>query len=104
MSWFRITNNAAVPVHLALSTMGVIQYHQNDVKGGGGYAEFNVKDAIWHDLTVVPSNGGNQIDASQQNGWKIAEIVTGTLAHLGGRCGGSVYRRGIACDRCSRRR
>jgi hypothetical protein len=82
VSWFRISNNAGVPVHLAVSTAGVIQYHKNDVAGGGGYAEFNVKDAIWHDLTVVPSNGHNQIDAPRQNGWKIAEIVTGSVGIL----------------------
>jgi hypothetical protein len=82
MSWFRVTNNAGVPVHLAISTAGVIQYHQNDVPGGGGYAEFDVQDAIWHDLNVVPSNGHNQIDAQNNNGWKIAEIVIGSVGIL----------------------
>jgi hypothetical protein len=82
MSWFRIRNNAGVPVHVAVSTAGVIQYHKNDVPAGNGYAEFNVADGIWHDLTVIPSNGQNQINAADNNGWKIAEIVTGSVGVL----------------------
>jgi len=78
MAWFRFRNNSALPVHLSLSTAGVIQWCKNDVPAGG-YDEVYLEDAIWHDLTVMPSNGHNQFDKRDNNIWKGLEIGVGLL-------------------------
>ena len=84
MSWFRITNASGLPVHVSVSTAGVIQWCQNDVPAREmpretGYTEVYMDDAIWHDLTVIPSNGKNQINKADNNLWKGLEIGVGVL-------------------------
>jgi hypothetical protein len=79
-SW-KVTNNAGVPVHVTISTLDVVQYYHNDLAGGGGTYEFDLTDGIWHALTVIPSNGTNQVP-DDVNAWKITEIVVGSLGAL----------------------
>ncbi len=84
MAWFRFTNSSGLPVHIAVSTAGVIQWHKNDLPARNvpkvsGYAEVHMDDAIWHDVTVVPSNGKNQINQVENNIWKGLEIGVGVL-------------------------
>ncbi|TPJ77216.1 hypothetical protein [Mesorhizobium sp. B2-6-2] len=80
-SHFHIVNDSGVPVHVALSTAGVVQYCKNDVAPKTDFT-WTLNDAIWHDLTVIPSNGQNKINVRDNNAWKIAEIVVGSAGVL----------------------
>ncbi|MBV8118566.1 MAG: hypothetical protein JO081_01340 [Alphaproteobacteria bacterium] len=86
MTWFRVHNHAYVPFHVAIGTAGVIQYLTNDVPANG-YTEFDVQDAIWHDLYVIVSNGQNQIDQTNHNILKAVEIGVEAIAGVGAAIG-----------------
>jgi hypothetical protein len=84
MTWFRIKNKTNLPVHVVISQADIIYFHVNDL-APGGYWEADV-GLGGYDLTVVPSNGSNQIDPAKHNmsavtGWVVgaAAVVVGAI-------------------------
>lgn len=88
MAWFRVWNKSpSMPVHVVVSTAGIIQHYKNDVPPGG-YTEWNVDDAVWHDFTAIPSNGSNQVHPEKDNLASIAKFVIGGVSLAGLAVGG----------------
>ena len=90
MAWFRLTNNAGVPVNAALSWADFNEFKANDIaprhtdangNPQSGYAEWDVGGAAWHSLTAVVSNGKNQFGSN--NAEAISEWVIGSLGVIG---------------------
>jgi len=85
MTWFRVYNKTRWPLHVAVSRVGAIEYCANNLPPGTGYAEFDVVESVWFDVTGVVAGQHNEFrkgDASNSS-----KVIGGIFMYLIGGAG-----------------
>ena len=85
MSKIKVTNNTNLPIHIAMTWAGIVQYYKNDLQPGASF-DFSEFGTGWSDFTAVVGTPENEF-SHKMDATKIMSFVTagaGILTSIAG--------------------